>query len=309
MRVLVTGSEGFLGKNLCNELKKREHHVYGVDLHIRLDPGWMIFYTQAWPGDITNFDFLRTVMKHLPRIDRIIHLAAQAIVGKAEASPYSCFQTNIMGTVNVLEAARKVDASVIVASSDKAYGESPPPYTEETELKPARSGPYSVSKACADIIARSYTHTYGLSVAVTRSSNIYGPGDLNFSRLIPYTIKCLIHGEIPKFHAGAGDICREYTYIDDVVDAYILLAEKIDGVKGEAFNVGSGFKATRDQVVKKIFELMDVEISPQLVPAEFKEIRSQYLTSEKIRGLGWQPKTSFEEGLKRTIEWYRRFLS
>ena len=308
MKILVTGSEGFLGKNLCNELRKRGHHVYGVSLHIRPDPGWKIFYTQAWSGDITNFDFLQTVMKRLPRIDRIIHLAAKAIVGKAEASPYLCFQTNIMGTVNVLEAARKFGAGVIVASSDKAYGESRPPYTEETELKPERSGPYSVSKACADIIARSYTHTYGLPVAVTRCSNIYGPGDLNFSRLIPYTIKCLVQGERPKFHAGAGGVHREYTYVDDVVDAYILLAERMEDAKGEAFNVGSGFKATRDQVVSKIFELMDVEISPELVSAGFKEIRSQFLTSEKIQSLGWQPKIDFEEGLRRTIKWYRRFL-
>lgn len=296
MKVLVTGSEGFLGKHLCAELERRGHQVYGLDLKGEPD----------YKGSITDLDFLITMFLDL-RLDLVIHLAAMSIVRHVHANPLPGFEVNIMGTAKILEAAKKCDVEgIIVASSDKAYGDNKIPYTEDLPLLGCY--PYDVSKACADMLTRAYYRTYGLKTRVTRCSNIYGPGDLNFSRLIPYTIKCLIQEETPKFHAEAGEVYREYTYVDDVVDAYILLAERLEDATGQAFNVGSGFKATRDQVVKKIFQLMGVEISPQLVPSGFKEIRSQYLTSEKIRSLGWQPKVDFEEGLRRTIEWYRRFL-
>jgi len=296
MKLLVTGSEGFLGKHLCAELKKRNHKVYGLDVGA----------SATHPGSVTDLNFLLDILTDR-KVDRIIHLAAKAIVRDVHSNPLDGFDVNIMGTANVLEAARQCDVEgVIVASSDKAYGDNKLPYTEDLPLLGCY--PYDVSKACADMLTQSYYRTYGLKTSVTRCSNFYGPGDLNWSRLIPYTIKCLIKGERPKFHAGAGSVYREYTYVDDVVDAYILLAEKIDDAKGQAFNVGSGFKATRNQMIAKILELMDTKFEIELVPTYFKEIKSQHLSSEKIRKLGWQPKITFEAGLRKTIEWYRRFL-
>jgi len=296
MKFLVTGSEGFLGKHLCAELKKRNHKVYGLDIGA----------SATHPGSVTDLEFLLDVLTDR-KVDRIVHLAAKAIVRDVHSKPLDGFYVNIMGTAKVLEAARKCDVEgVIVASSDKAYGDNKVPYTEDLPLLGCH--PYDVSKACADMLTRSYYKTYGLKTCVTRCSNIYGPGDLNWSRLIPYTIKCLIQSETPKFHAGVGDVYREYTYVDDVVDAYILLAERLDDAKGQAFNVGSGFKATRNEVVIKVFELMDKEFKIELVPAFFMEIGGQYLSSEKIRKLGWQPKVNFEVGLRRTIDWYRGFF-
>lgn len=297
MNVLITGSEGFLGKHMCREFKKRGHKVFGLDL--KGDPDFR--------GSVTDLHFLLSVIndiRHVKfcKLDTIIHLAARAIVGDVASSPLTGFEVNIMGTANILEAARLCDVEgVIVASSDKAYGDNKLPYTEDLPLLGCH--PYDVSKACADILARSHPYR----ACVTRCSNIYGPGDLNFSRLIPYTIKCLIQGERPKFYSGTGNVYREYTYVDDTVEAYILLAERMDQVKGEAYNVGSGFKAVRNAVVTQIFSLMDAKFEMELVPAGFKEIRDQSLSSEKIHSLGWQPKVSFAEGLKRTISWYKQY--
>jgi len=290
--VLCTGADGFIGGHLQRKLSRLGCYSHGT--------------LGSMPDDIRDPLIVEKLfLDTCPKI--IFHLAAQAIVGKAEAGTKECLETNIMGTVNILEVCRRNDKwieAVVVASSDKAYGRSPPPYREDgTPLDPVN--PYDTSKACQDMIARCYAETYGLPVTVTRCSNVYGPGDLNWSRLIPYTARCLIKGEKPVFHSGLGGVYKEWIYVDDVVDAYILLAEKIAETKGKAYNIGSGIVLTRDEVVHRILG-GDAPIMEEAVG--FRELGSQSLDSSRIRALGWKPKVSFNEGLRRTLEWYKQDL-
>jgi CDP-glucose 4,6-dehydratase len=244
-------------------------------------------------------------------IDTVFHLAAQAIVGVANRHPVSTFEANILGTWNVLEACRRqpLIKRVIVASSDKAYGDQEQlPYDEDLPLNGKH--PYDVSKSCADLISHTYYNTYGLPVCITRCGNLYGGGDLNFNRIIPQTIQLVLEGKAPEIRSD-GTFIRDYFYIEDAVKAYLLLAEKMEekGLVGEAFNFSNEIQLTVLELVDKILKAMGSELKPRILNQGTHEIKHQYLSAEKARKLlDWKPDYSIDEGLEKTIEWYREFF-
>lgn len=244
-------------------------------------------------------------------IDTVFHLAAQAIVGVANRNPVSTFEANILGTWNVLEACRKhpLIKRVIVASSDKAYGDQENlPYDEEMPLQGKH--PYDVSKSCADLISHTYFHTYGLPVCITRCGNLYGGGDLNFNRIIPQTIQLVLNGEAPEIRSD-GTFVRDYFYIEDAVQAYLLLAEKMEehNLAGEAFNFSNEIQLTVLELVEKILKKMNSNLKPKVLNQGSNEIKHQYLSAEKARKLlNWTPAYTIDEGLEKTIAWYTEFF-
>ncbi|SLC15206.1 UDP-glucose 4-epimerase [Mycobacteroides abscessus subsp. massiliense] len=244
-------------------------------------------------------------------IDTVFHLAAQAIVGVANRNPISTFEANILGTWNILEACRRhpLIKRVIVASSDKAYGDQPTlPYDENMPLQGKH--PYDVSKSCADLLSHTYFNTYGLPVCITRCGNLYGGGDLNFNRIIPQTIQLVLNGEAPEIRSD-GTFIRDYFYIEDAVEAYLLLAEKMEelNLAGEAFNFSNEIQLTVLELVEKILKAMDSDLKPKVLNQGSHEIKHQYLSAEKARKLlNWTPAHTIDEGLEKTIEWYKAFF-
>ncbi|GED02916.1 putative sugar dehydratase/epimerase YfnG [Bacillus atrophaeus] len=244
-------------------------------------------------------------------IDTVFHLAAQAIVGVANRNPISTFEANILGTWNILEACRKhpLIKRVIVASSDKAYGDQENlPYDENMPLQ--GNHPYDVSKSCADLISHTYFHTYGLPVCITRCGNLYGGGDLNFNRIIPQTIQLVLNGEAPEIRSD-GTFVRDYFYIEDAVQAYLLLAEKMEenNLAGEAFNFSNEIQLTVLELVEKILKAMNSNLKPNVLNQGSNEIKHQYLSAEKARKLlNWTPAYTIDEGLEKTIKWYTEFF-
>ena len=251
----------------------------------------------------------RAIVVH--EIDTVFHLGAQTLVGAARAAPAITFEANIRGTWHVLEACRLHAARVrrvIVASSDKAYGEQTLPYTEDMPL--IGRHPYEVSKSCADLIAQSYYHSYGLPVAIARCGNIYGGGDLNWSRIVPGTIRDLLRGARPVLRSD-GTFLRDYIYVKDAVGAYLSLAEAIDQgrIAGEAFNFSDESPRSVLDIVNAIKRLLDSPIEPEIRNEARGEIRHQFLSARKAQtDLGWTPRFDLETGLAETIEWYRAFL-
>jgi CDP-glucose 4,6-dehydratase len=242
-------------------------------------------------------------------IDTVFHLAAQTLVPTANHSPSSTFETNMRGTWTVMEAVRHHGIPrTVVASSDKAYGDHDElPYTEDLALQPRF--PYDVSKAATDLIARSYWHTFGVPVAVTRFANLYGGGDLNASRLVPEVIGAVLGGRRPVIRSD-GTPERDFLYIEDAAAAYLAIADALDGdgARGEAFNAGGGRPVAVGEVVRLICRLAGTDLEPDIrgtgTPAG--EIDRQYVDTTKIRAIcGWSPSVDLENGLARTIEWYR----
>lgn len=319
-RVLIIGANGFLGSNLSIRLLKEDAQVIGI---IKENTQHCFLTTtlkevkfsgiKIIKSDIVNFKaMLRIFTKYKP--DVCLHVAAQPIVGIANKSPLPTLETNIKGTWNILEAARICGTkAVVVASSDKAYGEHKRlPYTEDAALLALH--PYDASKACADILTRVYAHTYGLTTAVTRCANIYGPGDFNFSRIIPDTIRSVILNKNPIIRSD-GTPLRDYIYIDDIVDAYLLLTKNLYTGKvkaGEAFNFGSGRPVSVLSLVNKILEIAKKRnLRPKILSqAKIKgEIDRQYLSSLKANKiLNWRCRYSLDDGLEITFAWYVRYL-
>ncbi|MFZ5966004.1 MAG: GDP-mannose 4,6-dehydratase [Bacillota bacterium] len=314
--VFVTGCSGFLGSYLANRLIGFGTNVTGLvrdfvpkssiynngDIHRKMN---------IVTGSLEDLPLIERILGEY-EIDTIFHLAAQAIVGVANRNPISTFQSNITGTWNVLEAARKstLIKRVVVASSDKAYGDQENlPYDENMPLQGKH--PYDVSKSCADLIAQSYYHTFKLPVCITRCGNLYGGGDMNFNRIIPQTIRSVILNEPPIIRSD-GTFIRDYFYVEDAVDAYLLLAEKIEdfNLQGEAFNFSNEIQLTVLDVVEKIVHLMNSQIKPIILNEGSHEIKHQYLSADKARRLlKWSPKYSIDEGLMKTISWYQDFFS
>jgi CDP-glucose 4,6-dehydratase len=243
----------------------------------------------------------------------VFHLAAQTIVGTARRSPLGTWDANVRGTYTLLEACRSLGSvrRVVVASSDKAYGDHDDlPYREDFPLQPRF--PYDVSKACTDLIARSYAHFYGLPLAVTRLANVFGPGDLNWSRIVPDTARALVRGERPQVRSD-GSAERDYIYIEDAVDAYLAVAASLErpGLAGRAWNAGWGRPVPVIEVVRTLISVSGVGVEPDILgegtPAG--EISRQYLDSSAIREeLGWEPRWELEAGLRAAWEWYREYL-
>ena len=313
-RVFVTGCTGILGSWLTIQLVEAGAHVVGLirDQVPRSNLNWSGFYTQIdiVHGDITDYDVLERALAEY-EIEVIFHLAAQTIVPIANRVPRPTFETNVRGTWNLLEAARHNPTveRIVIASSDKAYGEQPVlPYTEDQPLL-ARY-PYDVSKAAADMIARSYYFTYELPVAITRLGNIYGGGDLNWNRIVPGTIRSVYYGEPPVIRSD-GTPVRDYIYVQDAVNAYMTLAEHLhrDDVQGEVFNFAPEHPISALELARLIIQRMGSSLEPMVLGTAKAEIQNQYLSSEKARRvLGWRPRYTLEEGLDETIAWYKAFF-
>jgi CDP-glucose 4,6-dehydratase len=262
-------------------------------------------------GDVRHQATLERILgEH--EIDTVIHLAAQTIVGIANRNPVSTFDTNIRGTWALLEACRRspLVRQVVVASSDKAYGECVTlPYDEDTPLRGAH--PYDVSKSCGDLIAHTYANTYGTPVAITRCGNFYGGGDLNWNRIVPGTIRSVLRGERPIIRSD-GQFVRDYFYVEDGAAAYTLLAERLAAdrtLAGQAFNFSNEIQVTVADLTRRILALMGSTLEPDIQNRAVHEIRHQYLSAEKARTrLEWRPLFTLEEGLERTVAWYRGFL-
>lgn len=310
----VTGGSGFVGANLVDGLLKQGASVICLQ---RDDPKRDSLDLIGSRDDVTiirgSVDDLSLMTRILNEydVDAVFHLAAQALVGAANRSPVSTFESNIRGTYLLLEACRlsKTVTRIVVASSDKAYGSHTQlPYYEDFKLNAVF--PYDVSKACTDLISQSFARTFDIPVAVTRSANIYGPADANLSRIIPGTILSVLNGEVPIIRSD-GTPVRDFIYTSDIVAGYLLLAEEIDRAKGEAFNFGSGEPISMIELVDRIVRLMgrDEDLRPKIL-LETKiehEIDAQYLASEKVASwFGWMPEVSLDEGLLKTIDWYRQ---
>ena len=302
--IIVTGGAGFIGSALVDKLVQQGHGVIVMDdlssgRKENIHPN-VKFYNI----DVRDRKISEIFAKENPEI--IFHLAAKPIVGEVYENPFEGIEVNVMGTVNVLEACRRQGGieSIIVVSSDKAYGKSKElPYKETFPLK--GDHPYDVSKSSADLIAQAYFSTYNLPIAITRFSNVYGPGDLNFSRIIPGAIESAVKNKKLSIRSN-GKMIREYTYVGDIADGCIKLAENIDKAKGEAFNFGSKNILNVMEVVKKIEEFLGKKINYEILDIAKNEIPEQYLDWSKAKTiLGWEPKTSFEQGIKETYNWYK----
>ncbi len=314
--VLVTGATGLVGSALTAELLARGAKV--VALVRDHDPQSEFFRSGTWQRTrIINgrLECLADVERALAEgeVDGVFHLGAQAIVGTALISPLQTFESNIRGTYHVLEACRRMGdriGFVVVASSDKAYGPLAGSAYRETDSL-AGQGPYDVSKSCTDLLSLSYHRTYGLPVAVTRCGNIFGPGDLNFSRLVPGTILAALRGR-PVVIRSDGTFVRDYMYLQDVVEAYCLLAERIDrpGVAGEAFNFAPGRRLSVLEMVRHVLMAMDCQhLEPVIENSARAEIREQVLDASKARTvLGWQSRYDLDPSLQVTAAWYQRFF-
>ena len=312
--VLVTGAAGLLGGEVARQLLAVGANVIGLDsawrrLPVSLHPEGL----ERTDGDVRDTELLRGLLGSR-RIDTVIHLAAQTLVGPALRDPVDTFSNNIEGTWSLLEACRSAPTvtSVVVASSDKAYGDwAGRPYREDMALR-ARH-PYDVSKAAADMLAQAYAATYAVPVAVTRCGNLYGGGDLNWSRLVPGTIRSVLEGEAPVLRSD-GTLMRDYLFVADAAVGVLLLAKAVrdrSDVRGEAFNLASETRAPVIDVVRRILTLMGAEdVEPMILGNELQEIPLQRVSSARARRmLGWRSTTSLEDGLRDTIDWYRAHLS
>lgn len=311
-RVLVTGATGLVGGWLVPALVARDVDV--VALVRDWVPASPLLRDKALDrvtvvrGDVRDQPLLERVLGEY-EIATVIHLAAQTIVPIANRNPVSTFETNIAGTWALLEACRRSPtvAQIVVASSDKAYGESPVlPYRETMPLDAVH--PYDVSKACADLLARSYARTWGLPVAITRCGNFFGGGDLNWNRIVSGTIRSVLRAERPVIRSD-GTPVRDYIYVEDAVSAYLTLAERLgEGVAqaGEAFNFSTGARLAARELVDRIVRLMGSDLEPVVLNQATSEIPAQYLDATRAHEvLGWRPAFGLDEGLKRTIGWYQ----
>ncbi|MFO0798760.1 MAG: GDP-mannose 4,6-dehydratase [Gemmataceae bacterium] len=315
-RVFVTGCTGLVGAWTIRALLDRGAHVVGLvrdqvagselvraGLDRRID---------IVRGDLGSAEFLERVLAEY-EVQTVFHLAAQTIVGIANRSPLSTFESNIKGTWCLLEAARRCgfNPQVVVASSDKAYGDQPVlPYTEDAPLQGRH--PYDASKSCTDILALTYAHSYKMPVCVTRCGNFYGGGDLNWNRIVPGTIRSILAGERPILRSDGTNV-RDYFYVKDGAAAYLHLAECMaanPAVNGEAFNFSTEIRVPAIDLVRKLLSLMGSQLTPDVQNTAGNEIKHQYLSAEKARRLlSWAPRYTLEAALGETIDWYRTFLA
>ncbi len=312
-RALVSGAHGFVASHLARALLERGDAVTVFDLPApplsglalqRIEP-----QVELVEGDLRDARLVGATLE-AGEFDVVFHLAAQTLVGPAMADPVATFEANVRGTWTLLEACRRADVpAVVVASSDKAYGPHPQlPYREDFQLRPA--SPYEASKAAADAIALSYRPAYGLPVAVTRFANVYGGGDLNFSRLVPEAIVAVLEGRRPVIRSD-GSPQRDFLHVDDAVAAYLAIEHEVGAggpAAGEAFNAGGEQPHSVAEVLELIAEVSGREVEPEYHgtgnPAG--EIDRQFVDSTKLRELtGWRPRVGLREGLRATLEWYR----
>jgi CDP-glucose 4,6-dehydratase len=313
--IFVTGASGLVGSWLVRRLLE-----LGADVvcllrdHVPQSELWragLIDRVKVVHGDVTDQALLERALGEY-EIDTVFHLAAQTIVGIANRNPVSTFEANVAGSWRMFEACRRSPKvkQVVLASSDKAYGDHDTlPYDEKTAL--AGRHPYDVSKSCADLIAQAYAKTWGLPVVITRCGNFFGGGDLNWNRIIPGTIRSILRGERPVIRSD-GSFVRDYFYVEDGAIAYTTLAERLAAdrtLAGEAFNFSNEIQVTVLELVQRMLAAMGSSLVPDVRNEAVNEIKHQYLSAAKARAqLGWKPQFSLDEGLRRTIGWYREFL-
>ena len=314
-RVFVTGASGLVGGWLVEELCSSQADV------VILLRDWvpasnlitskLLEKTTIVRGDLSDSKKLNRILAEY-EIQSVIHLAAQTIVPIANKNPLSTFESNIAGTWNLLEACRSIKTlqSIVVASSDKAYGDVPMlPYKEDMALRAIY--PYDVSKACADMLSVSYAKTFKMPIAITRCGNFFGGGDLNWNRIIPGTIRSVIRGTSPIIRSD-GTLIRDYIYVEDAVNAYMTLTKSLSlnpVLIGEAFNFSNGTQRNVLELTKIIINILGSELEPIIEGHNHGEIQAQYLDSTKAtKILNWLPKYGLEEGLKKTVSWYKNYL-
>ena len=312
----VTGGTGLVGGWLVQRLVESGAQVVCLvrdwEPQSRLLAGDLARQVAIVRGDVRDQALLERALGEY-EIDTVLHLAAQTIVGIANRNPVSTLETNIAGTWALLEACRRSPRvqQIVFASSDKAYGDQEQlPYDEATPLQGRH--PYDVSKSCGDLIAQMYATTYGLPVTVTRCGNFFGGGDLNWNRLVPGTVRSVLRGERPVIRSD-GQYIRDYFYVEDGAAAYMLLAERLAAdrtLAGSAFNFSNEVQVSVLDLVRTILQLMESGLEPDVRNEATGEIRRQFLSAGKARAeLGWRPAFTLEDGLRRTIDWYRRFLA
>lgn len=310
--IFVTGATGLVGSHLVEKLLKIKNA--NIVCLVREKNPKSYFFGQGFDkrvtlvyGDLNDKERILNIVSAY-EIDYIFHIGAQAIVHTALINPYEAFTSNIMGTIHIMEAVRMCSRvrGIIVASSDKAYGKKCDQATEQNPM--AGDHPYDVSKSCTDLIALTYFHTYQIPVTVSRFGNIYGPGDLNMNRIIPGIMKSIVENTILEVRSD-GTFLRDYVYVEDVVDGYIILAEKIDIAKGEAFNFSSGYNFSVLDLITKIGEILNKKVGYKILNTQKNEISEQSLNFEKAEKiLGWKSVYSFEESVRETYEWYVDYL-
>ena len=315
-RVLVTGCSGFLGSWLTAGLISAGADVVGLVRdqvpYSQLVRSRLLDKINVVEGDVSDYPLVERILAEY-EIQTIFHLAAQTIVSVANRAPLSTFETNVKGTWVVLEAARRnpTVSGLIVASSDKAYGaQTELPYHEESPLLGRH--PYDVSKSCADLIAQAYAQSYNMPIVVTRFANLYGGGDLNWNRIVPGTMHSVLRRERPIVRSD-GTFRRVFLFVEDGVLGYMAVARQLERpeVRGQAFNFGMDQPTTALEIVETIVSLSDCPgLEPVILNQAHNEIPDQYLASDKAhRLLDWYPKHSLREGLEKTFEWYRLFLT
>jgi CDP-glucose 4,6-dehydratase len=315
-RVFVTGATGIVGSWLVKRLLEQGAYVVVLvrdwDPQSELIRSGAIRQSSVVTGRLEDYATLeRALNEH--EIDTVFHLGAQPIVTTALRNPLPTFEANIRGTYNLLDACRVHRAlvkRVVIASSDKAYGDAPQlPYTEDMPVNGRH--PYDVSKSCTDLLSMSYAHTYDIPVTIARCGNIYGGGDLNWSRIVPGTIRNLWAGERPVIRSN-GKFTRDYIFVDDVVSGYLTLGERADDpdVRGQAFNFSPETRVQVLDITRQIQRLMGrTDLEPLILDQAKAEILDQYLDSGKAkRVLGWTARHSLEDGLRQTIGWYQTYL-
>jgi nucleoside-diphosphate-sugar epimerase len=307
--VLVTGAGGFIGKMLAKALQLAGLRVVGlfrdIPEYFRSHTSEQSSRTIAVFGDIVDSDGLLRVLVNYD-VDAVVHLAAHSAVKKCEENPRPAYLTNVMGVVSLLDACRLRHrdhplSKIVVATTDKVYGDGDVPYVEYQPLR--AKGPYSTSKVCADYIARDYGATYGLPVVVARSSNVYGPGDTEPTRLIPGSIQRLLRGESAIVYESALEMEREFVYIADEVSAYLTLLFEPTKPDHTIFNIGGSGPVPVVSVVKRLAALC--KGAYEIRPSSHREIGRQYVDASRLHALGWRQHTTLDDGLRLTVEWFR----
>ncbi len=313
--VLITGGTGFLGSHIIKKMLQHDDYenIVVLSTSVRYFTTFKLLNIKSEKisfvkGDVRDYAFLQNLFNEY-EFDTVLHLGAMSEVRKCQSNPKLAYDVNIGGTTNLLEVIRLYGnvKSIIVSSSDKAYGECELPYKETDPL--AGKAVYEVSKSCQDLVAQSYFINYGLPVVVTRCSNLYGEGDANLSRIIPNTIKRIYQNKQPVIWSGSEKSTREFLHVEDAADAYLALIDNIEVTQGNAYNVGSGEKITVLDLVKKIVRHTNESIGIKYEEKSFPEISHQYLDSSKIlKDVGWKAKINLDEGLIKTIKKYKEAL-
>lgn len=306
-KIIVTGGAGFIGSHLVENLLSLGAEVVVLDIHI--DPRSYFIVNKVYKN--TNFKILNIcdrqpltefILGEKP--DYIVHLAAQTLVTKAYENPYETFNTNVMGTVNVLEAARRLESlqGVIVASTDKAYGKTQKTYSEDHPLN--GDHPYDASKSSTDLIAKTYFKTYQLPTVITRFGNVYGEGDIHMDRIIPGICESIIKNKKLEVRSD-GKYIRDYLYVNDVVEGYLLLLKNISKIQGEAFNFSSNDKLSVLELISRAEHVLGKKISYEILNIAKNEIPYQHLNDQKVRKLGWKNNYSFDKVFVDILNWYQ----